>query len=424
MSSPSDPSEIDLIALTAGKSKAPKRKTSFRPNPKRTPRRSDAASTSADTADNICDGNSQYLKDDDTQGSSMGAGLTALANAASDTASPSVTVRRTNSKDPCIHSTGGKSQELNYNTTNIFPTNTMDTMPPLEDASAIPLPPFQGSNAVAAQEPEMKTAALQAEVAAEEEPEKSQKATSAINITSTPEKRKTSKSTRQKSTSTPRSARRKKGAALIQARDPAAQSTNGNTQAALVIPTKTKREPETTLSGQPRLKQFCSAYRCKPRQGAAAPAPPPPPPAPEEEIVTPAAPVVRLVDGKIVLQESSMEVSGNKTTHQQAIEEEFDVVEEEAQLGGIGSTYSSFRKQNRPLHWSVEETKKFYEALRQVGQDFGTMEFFFDNPRRNRKSLKQKFRQESNKNPKLIEAALNPKARQKIGKRNRCERLS
>jgi hypothetical protein len=83
-------------------------------------------------------------------------------------------------------------------------------------------------------------------------------------------------------------------------------------------------------------------------------------------------------------------------------------------LGGIGSTYSSFRKQNRPLHWSVEETKKFYEALRQVGQDFGTMEFFFDNPKRNRKSLKQKFRQESNKNPALIEAALNPKARQKI----------
>ena len=178
-----------------------------------------------------------------------------------------------------------------------------------------------------------------------------------------------------------------------------------------------------TLSGQPRLKQFCTSYRSKPRQTGTTSgtgtksATSAPVQTSQQEVrpPEPAGPVVRIVDGEIVLQESSLVVAGNQTANQTVDETEFDVVEEEAQLGGVGSTYASFRKNPvKATRWSVEETRKFYEALRQVGQDFGTMEAYFDF-QRTRKSLKQKFRMESNKNPKLVEAALNPKARQKIG---------
>jgi len=129
----------------------------------------------------------------------------------------------------------------------------------------------------------------------------------------------------------------------------------------------------------------------------------------------PSGPVVSIVNGEIVLQESSMVVAGNKTANQTLLDDEdAEVVEEEAQLGGISSTYTSYRKiKAAGGHWPAKDTEKFYQALRQVGQDFGTMEAYFDG-KRTRRALKNKFRVESNKNPKLVDAALNPKKRQKI----------
>jgi hypothetical protein len=127
------------------------------------------------------------------------------------------------------------------------------------------------------------------------------------------------------------------------------------------------------------------------------------------------APIVQIIDGEIVLQESSLEAPGARRSVQQ-VEEEFDqVVEEDAGLTIVGASYNSFKegRNKGPQHWTVKETKLFFEALRQLGTDFGSMEAFFDN--RTRKQLKRKYRSESVKNPKLIEMALDPKYQKEIG---------
>jgi hypothetical protein len=127
------------------------------------------------------------------------------------------------------------------------------------------------------------------------------------------------------------------------------------------------------------------------------------------------APIVQIIDGEIVLQEASIEAPGARRSVQQ-VEEEFDqVVEEDAGLTIVGASYNSFKegRNKGPQHWTVKETKLFYEALRQLGTDFGSMEAFFDD--RTRKQLKRKFRSESVKNPKLIEMALDPKYQKEIG---------
>jgi hypothetical protein len=127
------------------------------------------------------------------------------------------------------------------------------------------------------------------------------------------------------------------------------------------------------------------------------------------------APIVQIIDGEIVLQESSLEAPGARRSVQQ-VEEDYDqVVEEDAGLTIVGASYNSFKegRNKGPQHWTVKETKLFFEALRQLGTDFGSMEAFFDD--RTRKQLKRKYRSESVKNPKLIEMALDPKFQKEIG---------
>ena len=119
--------------------------------------------------------------------------------------------------------------------------------------------------------------------------------------------------------------------------------------------------------------------------------------------------VVQIINGEIVLQESSMVVTGNSRP-----EEEFPVIEEEMQLAVVGASYNSFVSRRAPQHWSVEETELFYDALRQVGTDFGTMEAYFGK-KRTRKQLKRKYQIESTKNPQLIDLALDPSSFKKVG---------
>lgn len=126
------------------------------------------------------------------------------------------------------------------------------------------------------------------------------------------------------------------------------------------------------------------------------------------------APVVQIVDGEIVLQESSLVVPGQRRTVQEVEEEFQDVVEEDAQLAIVGASYNSFVNRKGPQHWTVGETKRFFEALRQLGTDFCSMEAYFQN--RNRKQLKSKYRAELIRNPDLVELALHPKNKTKVGK--------
>ena len=135
------------------------------------------------------------------------------------------------------------------------------------------------------------------------------------------------------------------------------------------------------------------------------------------------APSVQIVDGQIVLQESSVVLPSRRTV--QEVEEEFrdNVVEEDEQLNIVQASYTSFvtkgdhGKTRKKGSWTIEETEKFYFALRQLGTDFGSMEALFFEDQRTRKQLKNKYRKELAKNPDLVqELALNPKYQTQLGK--------
>ena len=55
-----------------------------------------------------------------------------------------------------------------------------------------------------------------------------------------------------------------------------------------------------------------------------------------------------------------------------------EVVHEDATPAIVGASYTSFVPRKGPQHWSLEETKRFYEALRQMGTDFCSMEAYFE----------------------------------------------
>jgi hypothetical protein len=166
-----------------------------------------------------------------------------------------------------------------------------------------------------------------------------------------------------------------------------------------------------------RLNSFCSKYKGKKDPADKTPASPQ---KKEKSNAAPqnasnqqtGAPVVQIVDGRIVLNESSLSFPGQRRTVKE-VEEEFDVVEEDAQLAVVGASYNSFVNRKGPRHWSVEETKRFYEALRQLGTDFCSMEAFFEN--RTRKQLKRKYTAELTKNAELVEMALHPKYQKDVG---------
>jgi transcription factor TFIIIB component B'' len=176
--------------------------------------------------------------------------------------------------------------------------------------------------------------------------------------------------------------------------------------------------PEDT-SGLSRMNSFCSKFRSKRKKKdkngkkEAAPVPEVEAAIIDETATSgntmSAGPVVQIINGEIVLQESSMVVTGNSRP-----EEEFPVIEEEMQLAVVGASYNSFVSRRAPQHWSVEETELFYDALRQVGTDFGTMEAYFGK-KRTRKQLKRKYQIESTKNPQLIDLALDPSSFKKVG---------
>lgn len=169
--------------------------------------------------------------------------------------------------------------------------------------------------------------------------------------------------------------------------------------------------------GEKTMKAFCSKFKI-PKEARAASRPTSkadehvnaPPPPPEDEKDERSAPFVEIINGEIVIKESSMIVGGRRTTEEVDRELEGAVVEEENE--GITATYNSFTKRQKTSRWTVEETKNFFLALRQCGTDFSTMESFFTGEdgttKRTRKQLKSKYLRETKKNLKLIDMAMNP----------------
>jgi len=113
-----------------------------------------------------------------------------------------------------------------------------------------------------------------------------------------------------------------------------------------------------------------------------------------------ARPALRVgADGSFVLQQAL--IGGVDS------DEEEDYREEVHEEQGLTSTYASFTDRTRTERWGMEETRRFFQSLRQCGTDFTLMLTQF--PGRNQKQLKNKFKKESKSNQALVDAALNPK---------------
>ncbi|KWU47432.1 hypothetical protein RHOSPDRAFT_30857 [Rhodotorula sp. JG-1b] len=111
------------------------------------------------------------------------------------------------------------------------------------------------------------------------------------------------------------------------------------------------------------------------------------------------APQMRIVDGQLVLDESSLQVERGGNT-QQIINRE--VVEESAQDRFVNS--STYSKRKGGARWSKEETEMFYDAISQFYTNFEMIALLF--PHRTRHEIRRKFNREDKLNPKLITAAL------------------
>mmetsp|Transcript_28382 Transcript_28382/g.43672 ORF Transcript_28382/g.43672 Transcript_28382/m.43672 type:complete len:339 (-) Transcript_28382:994-2010(-) len=143
----------------------------------------------------------------------------------------------------------------------------------------------------------------------------------------------------------------------------------------------------------PTLKDLCTAYqsqnRRSPRKTPVAKMETIQDIGPNAHPQTDDGPRVRVVDGEIVLEESSMIVGARRSVEEvdrEFLAQENSVIVEEESLGVgcIAASYSSFlqnedptgRRKN-PQHWSFDETRLFYHLLRQCGTDFSTMEALY-----------------------------------------------
>eukprot|EP01039_Chlorochromonas_danica_P004113 gene4114-4507_t len=110
-------------------------------------------------------------------------------------------------------------------------------------------------------------------------------------------------------------------------------------------------------------------------------------------------PRVEVIDGKIVIKESSLTID--------PLGENKDDQEYEEVVEGLhaGSRYSSYSHRKQGRTWGLEETRLFYQALRQCGTEFSMMQSFF--PHRTRRELKLKFFREERSHPELIKEVLN-----------------
>jgi len=109
-------------------------------------------------------------------------------------------------------------------------------------------------------------------------------------------------------------------------------------------------------------------------------------------------PQVTIKDGKIIVDTGNMVIreKPDSSIDQPVHEDE-----------GARMTSASFSKRRGALKWTEEETKLFYRALRQCGQDFSLIAEFF--PNRTRRQIKLKYKREEREHPNLVEKSLNRK---------------
>ncbi|OBT51265.1 hypothetical protein VE04_08628 [Pseudogymnoascus sp. 24MN13] len=115
---------------------------------------------------------------------------------------------------------------------------------------------------------------------------------------------------------------------------------------------------------------------------------------------TSVGPRMRLVDGQIVIDESSLNLDRHKLAAANA-----GVMEiiEENEFTRI-TTSGTFMKREKNIFWDLEAEEKFYVGLRMFGTDFEMISKMF--PDRNRRQIKLKFNKEERLYPSKINSAL------------------
>ena len=108
-------------------------------------------------------------------------------------------------------------------------------------------------------------------------------------------------------------------------------------------------------------------------------------------------PTVHMVDGNIVINQASMVFipEANNT----ALEESNTTEEKQNRV-----TSASYSRRTPAMRWTVKDTRKFYDLLRQFGPNFAIIEEYF--PQRTRRQIKNKFIKEEIQNRKLINWAV------------------
>ncbi|KAF3938661.1 hypothetical protein ABW19_dt0205633 [Dactylella cylindrospora] len=115
------------------------------------------------------------------------------------------------------------------------------------------------------------------------------------------------------------------------------------------------------------------------------------------------APQMRIVNGQLVLDETSVQV--DRRERDVGADGPLEIIEESNLTRRVNS--ATWSKREKTERWDDEETERFYDALSMFGTDFEMMSKMFIG--RSRRMLKNKFVVEERRNPKVITAALKKK---------------
>ncbi|KAK6521679.1 Transcription factor TFIIIB component B [Arthrobotrys conoides] len=115
------------------------------------------------------------------------------------------------------------------------------------------------------------------------------------------------------------------------------------------------------------------------------------------------APQMRIVNGQLVLDETSVQV--DRRERDVGADGPLETIEESNLTRRVNS--ATWSKREKTERWDDEETERFYQALGMFGTDFEMISKMFMG--RSRRMLKNKFVVEERRNPRLITAALKRK---------------
>lgn len=133
--------------------------------------------------------------------------------------------------------------------------------------------------------------------------------------------------------------------------------------------------------------------------------PPPPPPPPPAASAAPSGPQFRIVDGQIVLDQSSLVMDRHARAAAAQVGQDMETIEENDFTRLItSSSYMNSSKLRGPNVWTEAETEQFYRGLSMMGTDFEMIAQMI--PGKQRRHVKLKFNREERHNPQRINAAL------------------